>query len=195
MYNKLTKGDLDLPKGRRVLKNRQPIRGSRLKQKMKRQVLTKEELKELLSADLTDVRQQNRRWFWARTAFCLAYIIAMVVALTFFPDRIFAKFNLPEESASIITGSYVQLRLLVIAIATFIYLASYYFDRYFQFVSFAAVLIAIGNLVNDYFTVYVYTKPENLIPILVISMFRIMMIVFLYANFRYSLKADVRFRD
>lgn len=162
---------------------------------MKRKVLTEEELKELLAADLSDVQQQNRRWFWARTSFCLAYIIAMVIGLTFFPDRIFAKFNLPEESASVITGSYVQLRLLVIGTASVIYLASYYFNRYFQYVSFAAVLIAVGNLVNDYFTVYIYTKPENLVPIMVISSIRIVMIVFLYANFRFSLKGDVRFRD
>lgn len=162
---------------------------------MKRKVLTEEELKELLAADLSDVHQQNRRWFWARTSFCLAYIVAMVIGLTFFPDRIFAKFNLPEESASIITGSYVQLRLLVVCGATIVYLASYYFNRYFQYVSLAAVLIAIGNLVNDYFTVYVYTKPENIVPILVISAFRIVMVIFLYANFRFSLKNDLRFRD
>lgn len=162
---------------------------------MKRKVLTEEELNALLAADLDAMDQQNRRWFWIRTGLCLAYIIAMMIGLMAFPDRIFAKFNLPEESAAVVTGSYVQFRLMVLAAATVIYLASYIWDRYFSYVAFAAILIAVGNLVNDYFTVYVYAKPDSMGVVYVISALRILIIFLLYANFRYAAKRTLRYRD
>ncbi len=162
---------------------------------MKRKVLTDDELNALLAVDLDSMDQQNRRWFWIRTSLCLAYIVAMVLALLLFPDRIFAKFNLPDESAPIITGSYVQIRLAVILTATVLYLASYYWDRYFQYVALAAVLIAIGNFVNDYFTIYIYTKPESVGAVYLISACRVLLILLLYANFRFAVKrTDIRYR-
>ena len=163
---------------------------------MKRKVLTEEELTALLQVDLDALDRQNRRWFWIRTGLGLAYIVAMVIALLAFPERIFAKFNLPAESAPVIMGSYVQVRLIVIVTATIVYLASYYWDRYFQYVALAAVLIAIGNFANDYFTIYIHAKPESMGAIYLISACRILLILLLYANFRFAIKrTDIRYRS
>ena len=162
---------------------------------MTRELLTEDELKALLAADLDAMERQNKRWFWIRNALSLTYIAAMLVGLVFFPERIFAKFNLPESSAAIITGSYVQFRIAVIVVATFIYFVSYFMDRYFPYVAFAAFLIAIGNFVNDYFTIYIYAKPESTLIVYAISALRLTLIAMLYANFRFSLKAEFRYRE
>lgn len=161
---------------------------------MTRKVLTDDEMKALLAVDLLEIDNQNRRWFWIRTGFCLAYIVAMVIGLLFFRERIFAKFDLPDESAAIITGGYVHFRVAVISLMTGLYLLSYYRNWYFSYVALASLLIGIANFITDYFTIYIYAKPESIGVVALISVLRLMMIAMLYANFRFSVRASVQQR-
>lgn len=146
-------------------------------------ILSEEELKALLAADLDAVRAQNRFWFWLRSGFVLVYIAAMVAALLLIPDRIFSKFDLPEQLVPAMTHEYVTLRLVTVLSMTALYLVSYWRNWYFPFVALAAVLIAIGNLINDFFSLYVFVKPEAMLTVQVIIAVRVFILVLLTMNF------------
>lgn len=154
-------------------------------------VLSEEELKALLAADLETVRAQNRLWFWVRSGFVLVYIGAMLAALLLAPDRIFAKFDIPEQLVHALTHEYVTLRIVTVVAMTTLYLVSYWRGWYFPFVALAAVLIAAGNLINDFFSLYVFVKPEAMTLVQIIIAVRVLIIVFLIMNF-VGARKDVR---
>lgn len=150
---------------------------------MPRHVLSDDELKALLAADLDALRVQNRRWFWFRSGFILCYLAAMLVGLIFYPDRLLSKFNLPLEMPKRIIDDYIDLRVFTVLSATAFYLVSYWRQWYFSYVALSAVLLAIGNLINDFFTLYIYARSDALFTIQLIIMLRAVIIGFLIMNF------------
>ena len=148
-----------------------------------RQVLSEEELAALLAADLETVRAQNRFWFWVRSGFVLVYIGFMLAALLLAPDRIFAKFDIPEQLLHALTHEYVTLRVVTVVAMTALYLLSYWRGWYFPYVALAAVLIAAGNLINDFFSLYIFVKPEAMMMVQIIIAVRVLIVVFLVMNF------------
>lgn len=161
---------------------------------MSRRLLSDDELKALLAADLDAVRAQNRRWFWLRSSFVLCYIAAMLAALILFPDKVLSKFQLPSEMPKRIIDDYLDLRVMTVLGATALYLFSYWRQWYFSYVALTAVLLAIGNLINDVFTLYVYTRPEALLTIQIIIGVRLIIIGFLAMNFL-STRNEIRRLD
>lgn len=150
---------------------------------MPRQVLSEDELKALLAADLDSVRAQNRLWFWIRSSFILCYLTAMLVGLAFFPERILAKFHLPAEMPKRIIDDYLDLRVMTVIGATALYLFSYWRQWYFSYVALGAVLLAIGNLINDIFTLYIYARSDALLTIQIIIALRMVIVGLLVMNF------------
>jgi hypothetical protein len=161
---------------------------------VKRELLTKEELETLLTADLASIRKANTNWFWIRSTIGMAYISAMLIALIFFPERVFAKFNLPDQSKHVIFESYVYARISTLVVAPVIYFTSYLKQWYFPYVALTAFLVSIANFVNDYYTIYVYTLPDSYNAVYVVTACRILIITFLFINFKFSLKQDLRVR-
>ena len=117
-----------------------------------RHILSEDEVKALLAADLETVKAQNSFWFWLRSGFILCYVTAMIAALLLVPERIFSKFDIPAPLQHALTHEYVMFRILTIVAMTILYLVSYWRSWYFPFVALAAVLVAVGNLINDFFT-------------------------------------------
>ncbi len=156
-----------------------------------RNILSEEEVKALLAADLETVRAQNRLWFWLRSGFILCYVTAMIAALLLVPERIFSKFDIPAQMQHTWLDDYVWLRIVTIIGMTVLYLVSYWRSWYFPFVALAAVLIAAGNLINDFFSLYVFVKPEALGVVQFIIGLRILILGFLVMNFLGARK-DVR---
>ena len=107
------------------------------------------------------------------------------------PDRIFAKFDIPEQLVHALTHEYVTLRIVTVVAMTTLYLVSYWRGWYFPFVALAAVLIAAGNLINDFFSLYVFVKPEAMTLVQIIIAVRVLIIVFLIMNF-VGARKDVR---
>lgn len=159
---------------------------------MKRSVLSEKELKELLAVDLEYARTQNAKWFWIRTTIGLGYIAAMLIALTMFPERIFSRFDLPEQSIDAIRDVYIPVRIVTLVILSTAYVVSYLKQWYFPYVAFAAILISIGNLLNDYFTFYIYVAPSAEIIVYVITVARFLLIILLYLNFRFAISSEVK---
>jgi hypothetical protein len=150
---------------------------------MSRSLLTDEEVKALLAAEFDDVRAQNRKWFWLRSSFVLCYVAVMIAGLIFFPERILSKFNLPDEMSAQVTEKFLLLRITTVLAATMLYLFSYWRNWYFSHVALAAVLVAIGNLINDTFTFYIYTRPDAWFVVQAVVALRLFIIVLLVMNF------------
>ena len=154
---------------------------------MKRDVLTDEEMRALLSADLSAALQRpdERRdfWFTLRTAFVFCYIVGALGALVLFPDSVLGKFDLPTELYIFVKSHYVPARVFVVCVATAAYLYSWFRGFYFSYVALAATLVAAANLVNDYSTIYVFVKPEAERMVQMILFVRLLVVAMLAANF------------
>lgn len=156
---------------------------------MTRPILNEDELNALLAMGVSVQRQGQRHfWFMARTLFVLCYIAAITLAVILFPDRILAKFNFPAALPPFASYDYLVLRVVTLVAAAALYCFSYWRDWYFSYVALGAVLMALGNLVNDYFTLYIYTRPDALMTVQAIMALRCFNIVLLIINFTSSRK-------
>lgn len=147
------------------------------------QILSDDELKALLAADLDTVRANNRRWFWIRSTVVLIYIAAMTITLLFFPGIVLARFDFPQEIPHGITEDYLLLRAVTVIAATVLYLFSYLRQWYFSYVALAAILIAVGNFVNDFFSLYIFIRPDAIPTLIAILCLRVLIILLLVLNF------------
>jgi hypothetical protein len=154
---------------------------------MKRNVLTDQEMRALLSADLSAAlkKPDERRdfWFTLRTAFVFCYIIGALCALVFFPDAVLGKFDLPTELYVFVKTHYLPARIFVVGVATLAYLWCWFRGFYFSYVALAAALIAAANVANDYSTIYVFVKPEAERLVMALLGLRLFVVALLAANF------------
>ena len=154
---------------------------------MKRDVLTDEEMRALLSADLAAALEKpddsRDFWFTLRTAFVFCYIVGGLGALILFPDSMLGKFDLPTELYVFVKTHYIPARIFVVGVATIAYLWCWFRGFYFSYVALAAALIAAGNVVNDYSTIYVFVKPEAERLVMALLALRLFVVALLAANF------------
>ena len=150
---------------------------------MKRTLLTDDEMRALLAADLEPQADRRDFWFTLRTAFVFCYVVGALGALILFPDAVLDRFDLPAELYVFVKTQYVPARIFVACIATAAYLWSWFRGFYFSYVALAATLIAAANVVNDYSTIYVFVKPEAERMVMAILALRLFVTGLLAANF------------
>lgn len=156
---------------------------------MKQQpVLSEQELAQLRAIDWSYREARDTRWFWIRSLFCLAYIAAMAIALTVFPERVYARFDLPVEIRAAVFETYTPMRIATLVMSSAIYFLSYAKRWNFPYVALTAFVVAAYNLLGDYVTIYVYARPDTMMALTLILGIRLLLLACLFLNFLFSIR-------
>lgn len=156
---------------------------------MKQQpVLSEQELAQLRAIDWSYREARDTRWFWIRSLFCLAYIAAMAIALTVFPERVYARFDFPVEIREAVFETYTPMRIATLILCSAIYFLSYVKRWNFPYVALTAFVIAAYNLLGDYVTIYVYARPDTMMALSIILGIRLLLLASLFLNFLFSIR-------
>ncbi len=146
-------------------------------------LLSLEEMQALAAAGAEVESGPSRFGFYLRTLICIAIVTANVLSLSFFPERIFGKFNLPPETLDILS-TYVNARLLLAVIAVPLYVLAFVRHRFFMQLSYGLALLMGINLVNDWLLIYAHARPDALASVITMVALRCMVIFFVLLNAR-----------
>lgn len=150
---------------------------------MSRNTLSDDEFAAVLAAELGVIRADSKFWFWVRTGYILCYTAAIAGCVAFFPERVLSKFHLPPDVAQSMAENFIVFRVTTGCALMAGYIVSYLRGWLFPYVAFGALLVSIGNLVNDVFTLYVYVTQDALMTIEAILMLRVLIILSFLLNF------------
>ena len=145
-------------------------------------ILSSEEIVALMKASVP-VEKTPSKWFLVRSFYLLTAVILLLAALTVYRAQLLDLFSIEGVLAFAIIDHYIILRVAYVIFLILIYSYSYFKKWYFYYISFAAFVISIMNLVLDFSLGYIVSYHGMGMLLGIILGVRLSIIICLFLNF------------
>ena len=145
-------------------------------------ILSSEEIMALMKASVALERTPSK-WFLARSFYLLGAFISLLASLTVYRAQLLGLFSIEGVLAYAIVDHYIILRVAYVIFLILIYSYSYFKKWYFYYISFAAFVISIMNLILDISLGYIVSYHGMGLLLGIILGVRLSIIICFFLNF------------